>query len=122
MAIDYSANVHALQAAIRGVAFGGTVVAGAAPAPYGPGLDLGAEAHYNRPNLIFSRACSDPNREYPRWDEARVYATCWRLLTEGKLTGEPIVTPVVAFEDIVTEYPNITSNPEQNIKLGAYFK
>ena len=52
----------------------------------------------------------------------RVYATCWRLLTEGKLTGEPIVTPVVAFEDLVTEYPKITSNPEQNIKLGAYFK
>ena len=49
VAIDYSANVHALQAAIRGVAFGGNVVAGAAPAPYGPGLDLGAEAHYNRP-------------------------------------------------------------------------
>lgn len=121
VAIDYSANVHALQAAIRGVAFGGNVVAGAAPAPYGPGLDLGAEAHYNRPNLIFSRSCSDPNREYPRWDEKRVYATCWRLLTEGKLTGESIVTPIVAFEDLVAEYPKITSNPEQNIKLGAYF-
>jgi threonine dehydrogenase-like Zn-dependent dehydrogenase len=119
--IDYSGNVHALQAAIRAVAFGGNVVPGSAPAPYGAGLDFGAEAHINRPNLIFSRACSEPNREHPRWDEKRIYATCWRLLTEGKLTGEPIVTPVVEFEDLVTEYPKIASNPGGNIKLGANF-
>ena len=122
VAIEYSGNVHALQAAVRGVAFGGNVVAGAAPPPYGAGLDFGAEAHFNRPNLIFSRACSEPNREHPRWDEKRIYATCWRLLTEGKLTGDPIVTPVVAFEDLVTEYPKIASNPEQNIKLGTFFE
>ena len=121
VAIDYSANVHALQAAIRAVAFGGSVVAGAAPGPYGAGLDLGAEAHFNRPNLIFSRACSEPNREHPRWDEQRIYATCWRLLTEGILTGEPIVTPVVKFENLVTAYPKIASDPGANIKLGAYF-
>jgi len=119
--IDYSGNVHALQAAIRTVAFGGNVVPGSSPAPYGPGLDFGAEAHFNRPNLIFSRACSEPNREHPRWDEKRLYATCWRLLTEGKLTGEPIVSPVVGFEDLATEYPKIASNPETNIKLGAIF-
>ena len=77
----------ALQAAIRGVAFGGTVVAGAAPAPYGPGLDLGAEAHYNRPNLIFSRACSDPNREYPRWNENRVYRHLLATAHRGKTNG-----------------------------------
>lgn len=119
--IDYSGNVHALQAAIRAVAFGGNVVPGSAPAPYGAGLDFGAEAHFNRPNLIFSRACSEPNREHPRWDEKRIYATCWRLLTEGKLTGEPIVTPVVGFEDLVMAYPKIASDPGENIKLGAYF-
>jgi len=120
--INYSGNVHALQAAIRAVAFGGNVVSGAAPAPYGLGLDFGAEAHFNRPNLIFSRACSEPNREHPRWDENRVYSTCWRLLTEGKLTGEPLVAPVVRFEDLVAEYPKIASNPGTNIKLGAIFE
>lgn len=121
VAVDYSGSVHAMQAALRCVAYGGNVVAGAFPPPYAAGLDLGAEAHLNTPNIIFSRACSEPNREHPRWDEKRIYATCWRLLTAGKLTGEPVVTPVVAFEDLVTEYPRIMSDPGANIKLGAEF-
>jgi len=119
--IEYSGNVHAMQAALRGVAFGGTVVAGAFPPPYGPGLDLGAEAHFNRPNIVFSRACSEPNRDHPLWDENRIFDTCKRLFREGKLSGEPIVDPVVPFEDLVTEYPKIMSDPGSNIKLGCSF-
>ena len=52
VAIDYSGSVHAMQAALRGVAFGGNVVAGAFPQGALRGsqlhLDLGAEAHMNR--------------------------------------------------------------------------
>ena len=121
VAIDYSGSVHALQAAIRAVAFGGNVVAGAYPPPYGSGLDLGAEAHLNIPNIIFSRACSEPNRDYPRWDEKRLFDTCWRLFVEAKLLGDDIVSPVVPFEDLVTEYPKIASDPGSNVKLGARF-
>lgn len=119
--IEYSGNVHAMQAALRGVAFGGTVVAGAFPPPYGPGLDLGAEAHLNRPNIIFSRACSEPNRDHPRWDENRIFDTCKRLFREGQISGDPIVTPVVPFEEIVTEYPKVISDPGSNVKLGCMF-
>lgn len=121
VAIDYSGSVQALQTAFRSVAFGGNVVAGAYPGPYGPGLDLGAEAHFNIPNMIFSRACSEPNREHPRWNERRIYATCWRLIVEKKLSGDHIVSPIVPFEDLVAEYPKIASDPGANIKLGTVF-
>jgi len=87
------------------------VVAGAFPPPYEAGLDLGAEAHINRPNIIFSRACSEPNRDHPRWDEERLFENCKRLFREGKLTGKPIVTPIVPFEEMVTEYPKIVTDP-----------
>ncbi len=119
--IEYSGNVHALQHALRGVAYGGKVVAGAFPPPYPAGLDLGAEAHMNIPDIVFSRACSEPNREAPRWDEARIYATCWRMICGGLLSGEEIVTPVVPFEDAADAYVEILAAPEKNIKLGVEF-
>jgi threonine dehydrogenase-like Zn-dependent dehydrogenase len=119
--IEYSGSHAALQAALRGVAFGGTVVAGAWPGAYLAGLDLGAEAHFNRPNVIFSRACSEPNRDHPRWSEGRIFEVVWRLLREGQIQCEQIVQPVVAFDDLLVEYPKIETHPEQNIKLGVRF-
>jgi threonine dehydrogenase-like Zn-dependent dehydrogenase len=121
VAIEYSGNVRALQAAIRGAAFGGTVVAGAFPGPYPPGLDLGAESHQNIPTIIFSRACSEPNRDHPRWSEKRIYETCWRLICEGRLSGEHVVAPVVPFESLPTEFMKIATEPQSNIKLGVQF-
>jgi len=121
VAIEYSGAMRAMQAALRAVAYGGNVVSGAFPGPYEAGLDFGAEAHLNIPNILFSRACSRPDRDHPRWDEPRIYATCWRLICEGKLTGEPVVDPVVPFDDLVAELPKIASDPGANIKLGVTF-
>ena len=119
--IDYSGDMKAIQDALRGVAYGGNVVAGAMPAPYGGGLDLGAEAHFNVPNIIFSRACSQPGRDHPRWNEGRIAAACWKLLCHGRITGDPIVQPIVPFEDLLREYPRIETDPDKNIKLGVKF-
>ena len=119
MAIEYSGSRPALQDALRSVAFGGNVVCGAYPAPYGAGLDFGSEAHVNRPNLIFSRANSDPHREHPRWNNQRLYDTCLQLILDGRLTGEPIVEPVVPFEAAHKAYAQIATDPGSNIKLGV---
>ncbi len=119
--IEYSGAAPAMQAALRGVAFGGTVVAGAYPPPYGAGLDFGAEAHLNIPRIVFSRACSEPNRDHPRWNEGRILEVCLRMLRDGTLTGEPVVTPVVRFEDLPEAYPKIVSEPDTFIKLGVEY-
>lgn len=120
--IEYSGSPQALQAALRGAAFGGTVVFGAWPGAYPAGLDLGAEAHWNRPNMIFSRACSDPNRDHPRWNEGRIFDIVWRMLREGSIRSDPIVRPVVRFDDLLTEYPKIETDPGENVKLGVVFE
>ena len=119
--IEYSGNHLALQAALRGVAYNGTVVAGAYPGAYPAGLDLGAEAHFNRPSIVFSRACSEPNPDHPNWNEARILEVVWRLLTDGSLRCEPIVQPIVAFDDLLDEYPKIATHPQENVKLGVHF-
>lgn len=119
--IEYSGHHLALQAALRAVAYGGTVVAGAWPGAYPAGLDLGAEAHMNRPKICFSRACSEPNPDYPNWDEGRLQAVAWRLLATGAIVTEAIVQPVVRFAELLTEYPKIATQPADNIKLGVQF-
>ena len=96
--IEYSGNRSALQDALRGVTFGGTVVCGSFPAPYEAGLDFGAEAHMNRPDIIFSRACSDPSRDHPRWSEIRILETSHRLIVSGCITGVGIVSDPVPVE------------------------
>ncbi len=119
--IEYSGSRRALQDALRAVAYGGNVVAGAYPSPYDAGLDLGAEAHHNIPNLIFSRACSEPNRDHPRWNEERIFNVCLRLLAEGRISGEEIVTPVVHFSELAEAYPRIATDPGSHLKLGVVY-
>ena len=121
VAIEYSGSRQGLQQALRGVAYGGTVVMGAFPPAYEAGLDFGAEAHLNTPKIVFSRACSQPDREHPRWTEKRILDVCWRLLAEGRITGEPIVQPIVSIKDLLDEYPKIASDPGQNVKLGVRY-
>src|ERR671917_234901 len=62
-AIETSGNEQALQEALRGLAYGGTIAfVGWARAISGT-LDLGREAHFNNASLVFSRASSEPSRD-----------------------------------------------------------
>ncbi len=119
--IEYSGHPAAMQQALRGVAYQGTIVAGAYPGAWTTGLDLGAEAHMNRPHIVFSRANSEPNPDHPNWDNARIYDVCWRLLAAGLVDCRPIVQPIVSFDDLLEAYPQIATQPEANIKLGVRF-
>ena len=117
--IDFSGNKDALQDALRGIAVGGNVVAGSFPEAYPAGLDLGAEAHLNIPNIIFSRSYSEPYRDHPRWDFARICDTAWQMIVDGRIDGRPMVTPVVPFEDLKEEYARVIPDAGAGIKLGA---
>jgi len=119
--IEYSGSHLALQAALRGVAYNSVVVAGAWPGAYPAGLDFGAEAHFNIPKIVFSRSCSEPNPEYPNWDEDRLFDVALRLLAGDKLNTEAIVRPIVQFDELLVEYPKIANNPDENVKLGVIF-
>ncbi len=120
--IEYSGSVPALNAALRGVAFGGTIACGAFPAPYPAGLDFGAEAHMNRPNIVFTRTESDPNRDHPSWDNVRVRETVMRILRSGRFDGEPIVTPIVPFTpDLAQVYERVMADRDHAIKMGVTY-
>jgi threonine dehydrogenase-like Zn-dependent dehydrogenase len=120
--IETSANEFALQQALRGLAYGGTIAYVGWARPFKGGLDFGREAHFNNAKIVFSRACSEPNPDYPRWSWRRIEETCWKMLSEGLLNCEGIVNPVVPFEESASGYErNVDLDPNQSVKLGVRF-
>ncbi|MDF2473045.1 MAG: Alcohol dehydrogenase zinc-binding domain protein [Anaerocolumna sp.] len=120
--IETSGNVYALQSALKGLAYGGTIAYVAFPKPFPAGLWLGQEAHYNYGKIIFSRACSEPNPEYPRWNRKRIEDVCWNLLMSGHIDCEDIIDPVVSFADVAEGFSRyVDREPESSIKLGVDF-
>lgn len=120
--LETSGNMHALQAALKGLAYGGTLAYLAFPKPFPAGLWLGQEAHYNYGKIIFSRACSEPNPEYPRWSRKRIEDVVWDMLMSGELNCEEIIDPVVAFEESAEGFCKyVDQEPEKSIKLGVVF-
>lgn len=122
-AIDTSANEFALQQLLRGIAYGGTIafVGWARPFLKG-GLDWGKEAHFNNARLVFSRACSEPNPDHPRWDYLRIKDECWRILASGVLDCTSIIDPVVPFLESDRGFETyVNEHPELSIKLGVKF-
>ena len=76
----------------------------------------------NRPNILFSRTESDPNRDHPRWDNVRMRATAHRLIVEGRIQGEPIVTPILKFtDDLPVQYERIVGDPKTSVKMGIEY-
>ena len=120
--IETSGSYQALQAAIRGIAYSCNIAVVGWYHECRGGLDFGREAHFNRPNLIFSRACSEPDLLYPNWSFKRIRDTCWDILSRGLLKCENIIDPVVPFSESAKAYMEIEQNPNDSIKLGISYK
>lgn len=121
-AIETSGNEQALQQALRGLAYGGTIAFVGWARAFSGTLDLGREAHFNNANLVFSRAGSEPNRDHPRWNRPRIATSCWELLASGAIDCERIVDPVVNFAEAPRAYEEyVDRNPQNSVKLGVAF-
>lgn len=121
VSIDFSGSRHALQAAFRAVGYRGTIVFGAFPPPFDAGLDFGGEAHMNRPTIVFSRACSDPNPDHPRWDWARIREAVCELIFRGDIANRGIIGAPVPFDALLDEYPKIAAAPQSIVKLSVSY-
>jgi threonine dehydrogenase-like Zn-dependent dehydrogenase len=120
--IETSGSMQALQSALKGLAYGGTIAYVAFPKTFPEGLWLGQEAHFNYGKIIFSRACSEPNPEYPRWSRKRIENVCWELLMNGYLDCEDIIDPIVSFDECAEGFRTyVDQQPDLSIKLGIEF-
>jgi threonine dehydrogenase-like Zn-dependent dehydrogenase len=121
VALETSGVASALHQAVRGLAFGGTVAITAWYGEFRGGLDLGQEAHFNRPVFVFTRAESEPHADHPRWNNRRLADAAWELLIAGVIDCQVLLRPVVPFNDLVAAYRDIDEHPERSIKLGVTF-
>lgn len=121
--IETSGHPAALQSALRGLAYGGTIAYVAFGKEITSCLNFGREAHFNNARIIFSRAGSEPNPDYPRWSRRRIEDVCWEMLTNGYLNCEDIINPVVAFESSAEGFMKyVEREPHLSIKLGVEFQ
>lgn len=121
--IETSGNMFALQSALKGLAYGGTIAYVAFAKPFPAGLWLGQEAHYNYGKIVFTRACSEPNPEYPRWSRHRIEDVVWDMLMNGYLDCEDLLDPVVPFAESAEAFCEYVDNhPESSVKLGVSFE
>lgn len=120
--IETSGNVHALQSSIKGLAYNGIISYVAFAKPFPAGLWLGQEGHFNQGRIVFSRACSEPLPEYPRWTRKRIEDVCWDMLMNGYLDCEDIIDPVIPFEEAAEGFMKyVDREPDASIKLGITF-
>ena len=117
--IETSGSAQALQAALKGIAYGGTISYVAFAKPFPEGLNFGREAHFSNAKIVFSRASNEPNPDYPRWNRKRIEDTCWNLLMSNYIDCEDIIDPVVNFADSAEAYEKyVDQHPDLSIKMG----
>lgn len=120
--IETSGSSYALQSALKGIAYGGVISYVAFAKPFPQGFNLGREAHFNNAKIVFARAASEPNPDYPRWSRKRIENTCWDLLMNGYLNCEDIIDPIVPFAESAKAYMEyVDQHPELSIKMGVTF-
>lgn len=121
VALELSGNARALSDAIRATRFAGTITTvGLYRSDSGP--DLGWEWHFNRQTLIASRSMSEPNRDYPRWERARLRDTLVDLFRRGALTSDGVLEPIVSFGEAREAYLCVLEEPSAGIKLTVRYE
>jgi threonine dehydrogenase-like Zn-dependent dehydrogenase len=121
--IETSGNYMAIEQGLRALAYGGTLAMVGWLKTCKYPIHLGREGHFNQQKIIFSRACSDPNNDYPRWSFKRICDDAWEMLCKGMFNCERIVDPVVTFDTCDKAYIHyVDEHPEESVKMGVSFK
>ena len=120
--IETSGNYKAVEQGLRAVAYGGNFAMVGWLNECRIPINLGYEGHFNQCHFHFSRACSEPNNDYPRWNFDRICKEAWSLLCQGKFKCENIVSPVVDFDTCDESYVHyVVENPAESVKMGVKF-
>lgn len=117
-AIEFSGAYSGLQAALRAVHQGGIIACAGYYKTGQTGLELGAEWHHNRPQMVSSMPVwGNSLRCHPMWMLQRVRETAVSLLEQGRLNWQPMVTHRFAYPDAAAAYALLDTRPAEAMKI-----
>jgi 2-desacetyl-2-hydroxyethyl bacteriochlorophyllide A dehydrogenase len=120
-AIEISGVYPALHEALRSVAVGGRVVASGFYQGDGAGLRLGDEFHHNRAQLICSQIGGVPQELSGRWTVERLQQTFLRLVADGRVDVESLVSHVVPVTEAADAYELLDERPAEALQTVLKF-
>ncbi len=120
VALETSGSSHAMYDALRALRYAGTLASLAYYSQPMSGLFLSGEFHRNRPTIVSSRSCSEPNPDFG-WSHGRAEANVTAMLVDGRLQADDLIDPIVPFAASAQAYQQINQHPDQSIKLGISF-
>ena len=116
--IEFSGAYSGLQAALRAVHQGGIVACAGYYKTGQTGLELGAEWHHNRPQMVSSMPVwGNSLRCHPMWTLQRLRETALNLLERGRLNWQPMVTHRFAYADAAAAYALLDTRPAEAMKI-----
>jgi 2-desacetyl-2-hydroxyethyl bacteriochlorophyllide A dehydrogenase len=121
IAIEISGAYPALHEALRSVTVGGRVVAAGFYQGDGAGLRLGDEFHHNRVQLICSQIGGVPSALAGRWTVERLQQTFLRLVSDGHVDVNSLVSHVVPVADAASAYVLLDERPADALQIVLEF-
>jgi 2-desacetyl-2-hydroxyethyl bacteriochlorophyllide A dehydrogenase len=121
IAIEISGAYPALHEALRSVTAGGRVVAAGFYQGDGAGLRLGDEFHHNRVQLICSQIGGVPSALAGRWTVERLQQTFLRLVIDGHVDVNSLVSHVVPVADAASAYVLLDERPADALQIVLEF-
>ena len=117
--IETSGKYSGLAVGIACCCVAGSVVAVSSYQGSAAELTLGEEYHRNGITVSASMTVNGvPHRRHPRWDLQRLNVTARRMLADGSVNVEDMLTHVFPLEDARTAYEMIQQRPEECIRVG----
>ncbi|EST36088.1 oxidoreductase [Streptomycetaceae bacterium MP113-05] len=121
VAIEISGVYPALHEALKSVTVGGRVVASGFYQGDGTGLRLGDEFHHNRVQLVCSQIGGVPQQLTGRWTVDRLQQTFLRLVAEGSIDVQSLVSHVVPVADAAQAYEVLDERPQDALQMVLEF-
>jgi 2-desacetyl-2-hydroxyethyl bacteriochlorophyllide A dehydrogenase len=121
VAIEISGAYPALHEAVRAVTTGGRVVAAGFYQGGGEGLRLGDEFHHNRVQIVGSQIGGVPPQVSGRWTVERLQRTFLRLVAEGLVDVESLVSHVVPVAEAADAYVLLDERPQDALQIVLEF-